>query len=83
MVWLPQERLGFSVCGMLLILMLTGLAVNEILPLVRVQRPLDADPVLITGDLINLTFTLSETAILTELDCVAISRRLAKKNFDC
>lgn len=49
-----QERLGYSVGGTLLILMLAGLAINEILPLVNVRHPLDADPVVITVDLINL-----------------------------
>src|SRR5690242_7307526 len=28
----PQERLGYSLCAVLLILMLAGLAINEILP---------------------------------------------------
>jgi hypothetical protein len=32
-----QERLGYSVCPVLLILMLTGLVINEVLPLVGVQ----------------------------------------------
>ena len=50
-----EERLGYSVCTALLILMLTALIVNEILPLMRVQRPLDAYSVLIVGDLINLS----------------------------
>lgn len=50
-----HERLGYSVCGTLLILMLTGFAMNEVLPLVDVQRPLDAVPVLIASDLINLS----------------------------
>ena len=49
-----QERLGYSVCSVLLILMLTGLAINEGLPLVGVQRPLDAGSILIIGDLINV-----------------------------
>ena len=35
--------------------MLTGLAMNETLPLVSVQRPLDAVPVLIASDIINLS----------------------------
>jgi uncharacterized membrane protein len=48
------ERLGYSVCTALLILMLAALVGNEILPLVNVQRPLDAGPVLITGDAVNL-----------------------------
>ena len=50
-----QERLGYSVCSVLLILMLTGLAINEVLPLAGVQRPLDAGPIVIVSDLINLS----------------------------
>ena len=50
-----QERLGYSVCSVLLILMLAGLAINEVLPLVGVQRPLDPGPIVIVGDLINLS----------------------------
>lgn len=50
-----QERLGYSVCSVLLVLMLTGLVINEVLPLVGVQRPLDAGPIVIVGDLINLS----------------------------
>jgi uncharacterized membrane protein len=51
----PEERLGYSVCTALFILMLTGLAINELLPLVTVQRPLDAYGILIIGDIINLS----------------------------
>ncbi len=50
-----EERLGYSICATLLILMLVGLTDNEILPLIGLQRPLDADPVLIIADLINLS----------------------------
>jgi uncharacterized membrane protein len=50
-----QERLGYSVCSVLLILMLMGLVINEGLPLVGVQRPLDAGPIIIASDLINLS----------------------------
>lgn len=50
-----SERVGYSVGAVLLILMLTGLAINEIYPLVGVQRPLDTDPILITSDVINLS----------------------------
>lgn len=57
-VWIKcslQERLGYSVCGTLLILMVAGFAVNEVLPIVNVHRPLDAGPVLLIGDVINIT----------------------------
>src|SRR6202000_1019393 len=50
-----QERLGYSVCSVLLMLMLAGLAINETLPLAGVQRPLDAGPIVIVSDLINLS----------------------------
>ena len=50
-----QERLGYSVCTVLLVLMLTGLSINEILPLVGVQRPLDAGPIVIASDLMNFS----------------------------
>lgn len=50
-----QERLGYSVCLVLLVLMAAGLAINEGLPLVGVRRPLDPGPIIIVGDLINLS----------------------------
>lgn len=50
-----QERLGYSVCIVLLSLMLAGLAINEVLPLAGVQRPLEAGPIIILSDLINIT----------------------------
>ena len=50
-----QERLGYSVCSVLLVLMLTGLAINEIVPLLGVRRPLDAGAIIILADLINLS----------------------------
>jgi uncharacterized membrane protein len=53
-----QERVAYSACGTLLILMLAGLAINEVLPLVGVKRPLDAGPVVIAGDVINLSLYL-------------------------
>jgi uncharacterized membrane protein len=53
-----QERVAYSACGTLLILMLTGLVINEVLPLVGVKRPLDAGPVVIAGDVINVSLYL-------------------------
>lgn len=50
-----QERLGYSVCSVLLMLMLGGLVINEALPLAGVQRPLDAGPIVMVSDLINLS----------------------------
>jgi uncharacterized membrane protein len=50
-----QERVGYSVCLVLLILMASGLVINEVLPLGGVQRPLDPGPIIIVGDLINLS----------------------------
>ena len=49
-----QERLGYSLGSVLLTLMLVGLAVNEVLPLAGVQRPLDTGSILIIADLINV-----------------------------
>lgn len=50
-----QERLGYSVCSVLLILMAAGLIVNEVLPLAGIRRPLDAGIIVVVGDLINLS----------------------------
>ncbi len=50
-----QERLGYSICGVLLILMLTGLGINELLPLVGVKRPLDPGPIVVASDAINIS----------------------------
>jgi uncharacterized membrane protein len=45
------ERIGYSVTAVLLILMLGGLAINAVLPLLAVARPLDTAPVVVLGDL--------------------------------
>src|ERR1700761_9125732 len=50
-----QERLGYSVCSVLLILMLAGLAINEVLPLAGVQRPLEPGPIIVVSDIINIS----------------------------
>jgi len=50
-----SERVGYSVAGVLLILMMTGLVLSSVLPIIGVNRPLDAGPVLIAGDAINLS----------------------------
>lgn len=50
-----QERIGYSVGAVLLTLMLSGLAINEVLPLAGVSRPLTAGPIVLVGDLINLS----------------------------
>ena len=47
--------MGYSVCLVLLVLMAAGLGINEVLPLAGVQRPLDPGPIIIVGDLINLS----------------------------
>lgn len=46
------ERLGYSVTGTLLLLMVGGLAINTVLPVIGVDRPLDPIPVIILGDVI-------------------------------
>lgn len=48
------ERLGYSITATLLMLMAGGLALNTVLPLVGVDRPLDPVPVLILGDTITV-----------------------------
>ena len=50
-----QERVGYSVCSVLFLLIASGLVINEVLPLAGVQRPLDPGPIIIVGDLINLS----------------------------
>jgi uncharacterized membrane protein len=48
------ERVGYSVCAVLLSLMLSGLAINEVLPLGGIQRPLEPGPIVVVSDVINL-----------------------------
>ncbi len=48
------ERLGYSATAVLLALMAGGLALNAVLPLVGVARPLDTVPVVIFGDLLTI-----------------------------
>ena len=50
-----QERLGYSVAAVLLVLMAAGLLINAVLPLAGVQRPLDPGPIIIVVDLMNLS----------------------------
>ena len=51
-----QERIGYSVCSVLLVLMVAGLILNEVLPLAGMQHPLGTVPILILSDAINLSF---------------------------
>jgi uncharacterized membrane protein len=53
-----EERLAYSVCSVLLTLILMGLGINTILPLAGVERPLDTNEILLVGDLINLSLYL-------------------------
>jgi uncharacterized membrane protein len=46
------ERLGYSVTGVLFLLLCSGLVINTFLPFLGVQRPLDPIPVVILGDVI-------------------------------
>lgn len=47
------ERLGYSFCTALLVLIAVGLGINTVLPFMGVERPLDIDAVLVAGNLIN------------------------------
>ena len=49
------ERLGYSLTAALLLLMLTGLGINTVLPLLGLHRPLDPITVLVLGDVINVS----------------------------
>ena len=51
-----QERIGYSVCSVLLVQMVAGLIINEVLPLAGMQHPLGTVPILILSDAINLSF---------------------------
>jgi uncharacterized membrane protein len=51
----PAERLGYSLTSILLVLMVTGLGINTVLPLLGMQRPLDPVPVLLLGDGLNVS----------------------------
>jgi uncharacterized membrane protein len=48
------ERLGYSIAGILLVLMVGGLALNSLLPLVGVKRSLGTVPVVLLADAMNL-----------------------------
>jgi len=50
-----QERLGYSVGSVLLVLMAAGLLINTALPLAGMPRPLEPGPIIIVADLINLS----------------------------
>jgi uncharacterized membrane protein len=52
------ERVGYSLSAVLLLLMLAGLAINAILPLLDVQRPLDSIPVVILVDILTISLYL-------------------------
>jgi uncharacterized membrane protein len=52
------ERLGYSLAAALLLLMLGGLAINSVLPLVGVHRPLDTVPVVVLGDVLTAALYL-------------------------
>ena len=76
-----QERLGYSVCSVLLILMLTGLVINEVLPLVGVQRPLDAGPIVIVSDLINLSLYVFRSRNSDRIRLRVTLARFSKEEF--
>ena len=46
------ERLGYSAAAVLLLLMLTGLTINTLLPPLGFRRPLDPIPVVLLGDVL-------------------------------
>jgi uncharacterized membrane protein len=52
------ERLGYSLSAVLLLLMLAGLGINTFLPFVGLHRPLDTIPVLVLGDVLDVSLYL-------------------------
>jgi uncharacterized membrane protein len=76
-----QERWGYSVCLVLLVLMLAGLAVNEVLPLVGVPRALGAGPITIVGDLINVSFYFFRSRHPGEIQPHYFSYQFTKQEF--
>jgi uncharacterized membrane protein len=52
------ERLGYSLCAVLLLLMLAGLSINTVLPFLGLLRPLNPIPVLVLGDALNVSLYL-------------------------
>ena len=52
------ERLGYSLTGALLLLMVAGLAMNTVLPHLGVPRPLDIVPIVVLGDILNAALYL-------------------------
>jgi uncharacterized membrane protein len=53
-----MERLGYSLCAVLLLLMLAGLGINTVLPFLGLDRPLDPIPVVVLGDVLNVSLYL-------------------------
>ncbi len=49
-----NERIGYSLTALLLLLLVGGLGINTVLPLVGVARPLDPVPVVAMGDAITV-----------------------------
>jgi uncharacterized membrane protein len=49
------ERVGYSLAAILLTLMVGGLAINTVLPVIGITRPLSTAPVVIVADLLNVT----------------------------
>lgn len=52
------ERIGYSVAGVALLLMVSGLSVNIVLPLFGIQHPLDAIPVASLADVLVICLYL-------------------------
>jgi uncharacterized membrane protein len=52
------ERVGYSIAGVLLLLMIAGLAASTLLPFLRVQRPLEPITVVVVGDILTVSLYL-------------------------
>lgn len=77
----PLERLGYSLCSVLLALMLVGLVVNEVLPVVGVQRPLDVGSILIISDLMNVSLYVFRSRSPNKIRLGATFARISKQEF--
>jgi len=56
------ERIGYSITGCILLLMLGGLVINTVLPFWGVTRPLSVLPVVVLGDILTISLYLFRRA---------------------
>ena len=70
------ERVAYSVMSVILLLMVSGLPLNTLLPLVGVQRPLEPVPIAILCDILDVC-AVSLAAALSAAGCWRVNQELA------